>query len=275
MKKTFLALFLISILLFSYYSYLSNNHSLIISNELSVLEREDKEMDFYELKVMNYNIRQGLGMDDKLDLDRIAKVIEDSNADIISLNEVDHRLPRSRFQNQIEYLAEKLDMNYVFGPNLKTRTGSYGNAILSKYPLKNVVNHSLPTREDIEARGVLEAEVTLSTGKDINIFSTHFTPSYIERPKQLAWTNDYLKSLENPYIFMGDLNMEFPVINNQESLMADFKTFPAIEPTHGIDHIFTNLSFDLVDKYVIDTPASDHLPVVAKFRANLNPDKIG
>ena len=273
MKKLLVIIFIIAIMLITYYSYISYNHSLIVFNKLSMVESEDIDMDVYELKVMTYNIRQGIGMDDKLDLNRIAEVIKESNADIISLTEVDHRLPRTKLQNQIRFLADKLEMNYAFAPNLKTSTGSYGNAILSKYPLENVKNHKLPIREDIEPRGVLEAVVSLPINQDIHVFSTHFTPSYIERPKQLEWTNSYLKSIKNPYIFMGDLNMEFPILNNQESLMADLKTYPSIEPTHGIDHIFSNAPFELVERYVIDTQASDHLPAVVKFIVEPKSDK--
>ncbi|MFW6016707.1 MAG: endonuclease/exonuclease/phosphatase family protein, partial [bacterium] len=173
--------------------------------------------------------------------------------------------------NQIRFLAKELKMNYAFGPNIKTGTGSYGNAILSKYPLKNIINHQLPTGENIEPRGVLEVKVTLPFKQDIHIFSTHFTPDNLNRGKQLFWVDYYLKSIEKPYIFMGDLNMENPVLNNKLSLTEELKTYPSANPTHGVDHIFSNASFEILERYVLDSKASDHLPVVVRFKAiNLN-----
>ena len=41
-----------------------------------------------QLKVMSYNIHYGVGMDEKLDLPRIAKVISDEHPDIVGLQEI-------------------------------------------------------------------------------------------------------------------------------------------------------------------------------------------
>ncbi len=61
-------------------------------------------------KVMTYNVHHGKGLDKKVDLDRICKVITNSNADIIGLNEVDRYFSkRSHFQDQMEYLTNKLN----------------------------------------------------------------------------------------------------------------------------------------------------------------------
>ena len=43
-----------------------------------------------ELKVMTFNIRHGKGMDERVNLERIAKVINKNSVDIIGLNEVDN-----------------------------------------------------------------------------------------------------------------------------------------------------------------------------------------
>ena len=41
------------------------------------------------IRVMTYNIHHGEGVDGNVDIDRIAKVIRDANADIVALQEVD------------------------------------------------------------------------------------------------------------------------------------------------------------------------------------------
>ena len=53
-----------------------------------------------DVKVMSYNIHHAVGQDGILDLERIAKVIEDSGAEIIGLQEVDnHWSERSQFES--------------------------------------------------------------------------------------------------------------------------------------------------------------------------------
>ncbi|PTX59986.1 hypothetical protein C8P63_110131 [Melghirimyces profundicolus] len=52
-------------------------------------EGEDAPGRQVKVRVMTYNIHAGIGSDGKYDLSRIAKVIEESNADVIGLQEVD------------------------------------------------------------------------------------------------------------------------------------------------------------------------------------------
>ncbi|WP_237088696.1 endonuclease/exonuclease/phosphatase family protein [Paenibacillus larvae] len=47
-----------------------------------------------EFRVVTFNIHHGRGTDRKLNLDRIAQVIEKSQADVIALNEVDKYFSR-------------------------------------------------------------------------------------------------------------------------------------------------------------------------------------
>lgn len=110
----------------------------------------------------------------KLDAKELERVLEESQmlsqADVIVLNEVDWGLKRSDYRNVAKELAAALGMNYAFGvefvevdpltlgtdklegeeienrdeliSNLavdrQRTTGLHGNAILSRYPLKNV-----------------------------------------------------------------------------------------------------------------------------------------
>ena len=48
------------------------------------------------LKILSYNIHHGEGVDKKLDLERIAKLISESDADIVALQEVDVNTSRSQ-----------------------------------------------------------------------------------------------------------------------------------------------------------------------------------
>jgi endonuclease/exonuclease/phosphatase family metal-dependent hydrolase len=75
-----------------------------------------------ELRVMCFNIHHGVGLDGRLDLERIARVAESQAAEVVGLQEVDrHFSTRSDFVDQARWLADRLSMHVVFGANLSYR----------------------------------------------------------------------------------------------------------------------------------------------------------
>ena len=70
------------------------------------------------IRIMSYNIHHGRGTDDKVDLGRIAKLINDWSPDLVALQEVDNVTSRSNFMNQTDTLASKTRMFSIFGKNL-------------------------------------------------------------------------------------------------------------------------------------------------------------
>ncbi len=81
------------------------------------------------------------------------------NSDVISLNEVDIGMPRTKYKNVVAELAETLHYNYAFATefveinplldkkinvNPEKYLGLHGNAILSKYPIKSARIVRLP-----------------------------------------------------------------------------------------------------------------------------------
>src|SRR5690625_2330211 len=96
------------------------------------------------IRVMTFNIRHGRGMDDVVDLQRIAQVIQQHQADVVALNEVDSATERSGGIRQAQYLGEMLNMQAVFGASIPYQGGEYGNAVLSRFPLTLRKLHHLP-----------------------------------------------------------------------------------------------------------------------------------
>lgn len=238
------------------------------------------------LRVMTFNIHAGYGMDEVLDLERIADVIACSGADIIGLQEVDIETRRSDGKNQAAILADMLDMEYYFGANLFFRRGSHGNLFLSRYPITSADNTLLPYR-DTSQRGLLRAQVDYN-GTPITIFVTHLgfrKDSIMQRERIL----EELYKVNEPFILLGDfnmdplrpnpslhdtiLNMPHPVDpgkitarNIFDPLVKDvwlqFKSFPGNESPKGIhhglgktltrggsriDYIFVSDEFDIVN----------------------------
>jgi endonuclease/exonuclease/phosphatase family metal-dependent hydrolase len=236
-----------------------------------------------KVKVMSYNIHHGEGEDGVLDLERIAKVIEESNAEIIGLQEVDnHWSKRSNFKDQAKWLAERLGMFYTYAANLDRDPISegesrrqYGTAILSEYPILESENHFLtkfdyPDRYS-EQRGLLEAAINVK-GTHLHFYNTHLGLTTEQRQIQMKEIVEIVAQTKGPKVIMGDLNAT-PESSEMEPMFAHYKdafanqneayTYSAESPSKRIDYIFTSANIKTEDARVIQTLASDHLPLTA------------
>jgi endonuclease/exonuclease/phosphatase family metal-dependent hydrolase len=87
------------------------------------------------IRLMTYNIHNGIGRDRIYDLRRIEAVIRSEAPDIVALQEVDRGMARSRFDDQARLLGEALGMYAVHCITLEKERGGFGNALLSRFPL--------------------------------------------------------------------------------------------------------------------------------------------
>lgn len=229
--------------------------------------------------VVSYNIHHGQGVDGKLDLGRIAGVLR--GADLIALQEVDQNATRSESVDQARVLAEELGMHFVFGANIELQGGHYGNAILSRWPIKSWKNHLLPNTGGGEQRGLLEAVVTIPNHGDVLLLATHF--DHRRDPQQrldsTEFIDDFLekRDFQGPTILAGDLNAtpESQVLTNlSHSLRGTAEeglvTVPVKSPAKQIDFILTGrqpeseYQLDLLHQQVLEEDvASDHRAIRA------------
>jgi endonuclease/exonuclease/phosphatase family metal-dependent hydrolase len=106
------------------------------------------------LRVMTYNIHVGVGMDKKLDLPRIAGVINAQHPDLVGLQEVDRGVTRTQRIDEIAELAKLTRMDYAFAFNLRYQGGQYGVAILSSFPIRATDHRLFQNTREAERRGV-------------------------------------------------------------------------------------------------------------------------
>lgn len=226
------------------------------------------------IKVASYNIKNGQGMDGRVDLSRIADVLLALDADIICLQEVDKYRRRSYFCNQAAKLARMLKMEYVFGPAIRYQIGAYGNALLSRYPVIKSVNHQLPVPVGRSKRAMLEIHCAVE-GNLLRVFNTHME---LDRKLRLQQIENFIVPLilsaDSAAILSGDLN-ETPDDAGVKFLYNYFydsfavnsgyvtATFRADQPVERMDYILLNPACRAVDYKIIPSLASDHLPVIA------------
>ena len=234
----------------------------------------------HTLRVLSYNIHHGAGMDGKLDLERIAGVINSVSPDLVCLNEVDKGVERSRRIDEPARLGELTGMQPVFEQNIPFQGGQYGNAVLSRLPIRSWRNHHLPQSLPKEQRGMLEVHVN-AFGVPLVFLATHFDyhPDDGERMASAEYAQRLIAELPSgPVILAGDLNAtpESRVLEKMRSFLADCCcqgddpgfTFPADKPDRRIDYIMHNrhpalrcLSVEVLSEAV----ASDHRPILATF----------
>ncbi|HUW63275.1 MAG TPA: endonuclease/exonuclease/phosphatase family protein [Spirochaetia bacterium] len=103
-----------------------------------------------ELIVMSFNIGHGKTREGTVSLERAARVVEESGAGLVGLQDVDRYCPRSYFDDQARVLAKWLSMYYAFVPagRLPGRLGS-GLALLSRYPVIHHTSHRLNFKTDL------------------------------------------------------------------------------------------------------------------------------
>ena len=174
-----------------------------------------------KLKVLSYNIRHGEGMDKKINLQRITKLLKDSQADLIALQEVDKGCSRSHQLDIAKELAESLDFHYEFTKFMDYDGGEYGMAILSRFPIKQTRRHDLPT--GTEPRCALEVQVQLPPlNQPLSFICIHNEWRKAQvRNQQIKTLLTSIKSYNNPVILAGDFNGE----PNDQSLQI-FKVDP-------------------------------------------------
>lgn len=232
-----------------------------------------------ELRVMAYNIHHGEGTDGRVDLERIARVIAAESPHLVALNEVDRGTRRTRRLDMPAELARLTGMTAVFEKNIDYDGGQYGNAVLSRLPIRRHANHPLPSQYDGEQRGVLEVEVELGEPGDeetLLFFATHldYRPDDGERLASVGRFEELLGDRpERLAILAGDLNAtpDSPVLaalarHWTNAVRQPLPTYPAAEPTKQIDYILVRPTarWKLVESRVLPAPKeSDHRPIAS------------
>ncbi|MEA3336078.1 MAG: endonuclease/exonuclease/phosphatase family protein [Chloroflexota bacterium] len=171
------------------------------------------------MRLLTYNIHGWRGGDGALNLDRLLRIIEASDADIVALNEVFHpfSLPDSD-RTALDILADALGMSYAFGVALTPQfafspLSSYGNALLSRFDILAHAGHHLTPIGGHEQRGLLEARLLLpDSPSPLSVYVTHLDHrSEAVRLRQLnsvlQWTN---RDRERRHLLLGDFNALAP-----------------------------------------------------------------
>lgn len=228
------------------------------------------------LRVLSYNIHHGEGTDGKLDLDRIAAVIRSAEPDLVAVQEVDRHTDRTGRVDQTAVLGERTGMHAVFGKAMDFAGGTYGQAVLSRWPVETVEVFLLPGETGREPRIALITRVRPpGSATSVWFVSTHFDHQREDlREKSARALADRLRTADGPVILAGDFNAE-PESRSLQILLESFAdaaashpepTIPSEGPDRRIDFVLYAPpdGWRVLDTAVIpEAVASDHRPVRA------------
>jgi len=234
------------------------------------------------LCVMTYNIHHGEGTDGRLDLERIAAVINRHQPDILALQEVDRCTRRAGGVDQAAELGRLTGMHAAFGAAMPYQGGEYGEAILARWAPSETKTHALRHSTGREPRAALVARWSATETPDADappfafaIIATHLDhlPDATDRLMQVADIASLATDLDGPVLLMGDLNAE-PDTAEIGRLRATWrdcaagepqKTYPSREPNIRIDYVFARpaehwrvVRTEAIEELV----ASDHRPLL-------------
>ena len=242
------------------------------------------------LKVLTYNIHRAIGMDRRFRPGRIVDILTHHGADLALLQEVDEGVPRSRELDLARELGRAAGYHHVVaGYNVSLKAGRYGNAVLSRWPLRIHRNIDL-TVDGRKRRGCLHARMTIEKGhgaEELDLFNLHLGLSARERTRQvgmLARSAEFVAiPKEAPCLIAGDFNdwrsqllpifvelLEFKnATRHRFGRQAAIRTYPSFSPTGALDKIYFRGALRLLGAWScrlrMSRVASDHLPIIAEF----------
>jgi endonuclease/exonuclease/phosphatase family metal-dependent hydrolase len=246
------------------------------------------ENDTSRICVATYNVHSCVGLDGRRSETRIAEVISALGVDVIALQELDLNRRRSAGRDQAGLIAQQLGWERIFHPAIRIGDEHYGDAILSRWPMRLRQAQELPSAMTWvcpETRAAIWAEIDMPIGV-LQVINTHLGLGRRERLMQakLLAGPEWLGRIDtkHPVVLMGDFNSlsgspPYRVIaahlRDARMLVTSrpsLRAFPSYAPVFAIDHIFVNERLEVESIAVVRNPqtrvASDHYPVTALLR---------
>lgn len=221
-------------------------------------------------RVLSYNIRKAVGLDRARKPGRVLDVINQTDADLVLLQEADKRLGPRPAALPFRMIEAHSDFEVVPVAANDVSLGWHGNAMLVRKGGKvlDVQNLTLP---GLEPRGAIVANIAMPVGPPLRVVGTHLGLLRPWRRKQVETIAAYLrKTGTNHSLVAGDFN-EWTAEKGLEALCATHdvvspgKSFHSNLPMAGLDRIALGPGLHMNGAGVIESQtarvSSDHLPI--------------
>ncbi len=245
---------------------------------------DPKNKNTKELTLMTYNIQQGVDFFGNKNFEGQLAQIVAINPDILCLQESDASRISGGNSDVVRYFAENMGFYSYYGPN--TVTGTFGTAILSRFPLDSC--RTIFTYSDKDEIGTSVAVISVCN-QDITIINSHpagkekAKHGHIDMAAKLAKEHDFVIAMgdynfrqDSPYykkitgilsdawlklypdaigpVDIDKLDLSFQKRNNSSGLLLEKGK---LDMKGRIDHIFLSKDFDVLEAHYIPTPESE------------------
>jgi len=225
------------------------------------------------VKVMTYNIQQGYNEFGNWAFDAQLNVIRTEDPDILALQESDIARISGGNADIVRFLADNLDLHSYYGP--KVVVGTFGIALLSKYPINNAMTFYMYSQG--EQIACVQAEITVGA-TTFNLFVAHPAgPGPVLQQQQMlsriAGKNNVIflgdfnfKPYEEPYnITVALLNDSWQITNSQVTGQLP-SGWVSRFPAERIDHIFVSPGTIINSCKYFGGSSSDHPAAVVEIQ---------
>lgn len=228
------------------------------------------------MKIASYNIHKCKGTDGRVSPDRIVSVIGELDADLVALQECDHRFGRRNGLLDPAAIRRETGMHLLVQSDAPDGHGWHGNALLVRRAPK-IYRRARLKLPGFEPRGAIVAELDLGEG-EFRVIAAHLgllRRSRMDQTMALLQAFNELPPMNT--ILLGDLNewrrrrrSALEILEPTFGPAPTVSSFPSRRPVLPLDCIFGWPNGLIVDVAAHDTPlarkASDHLPLTARAR---------
>jgi endonuclease/exonuclease/phosphatase family metal-dependent hydrolase len=235
-----------------------------------------------DLVLATWNVHGCVGSDSRFDIERVAAVVRELDADVVALQEVGDVRGRHPHGDQAERLSELLGTQLLYQPTVRRGDRRYGNAIVTRLPVEGSRSYDLSVKRR-EPRGCLRADLRLGE-RPLHVFALHLGLSRREQKMQAAMLlgAEILRdaAVAWPLVVAGDFNFWWsgPIARTIRRTLTDVAvaagsarpTYPARRPFLRLDRIYVDAAWSVGEVgahlSAASRLASDHLPLVARLR---------
>ncbi len=225
------------------------------------------------LRVLSYNIHGQAHLFDRRYLERISRVIDELQPDVVGLQEVHRGGWKARREDQAAVIGQLTGLRVAFGASFEARGGAFGNAILTRGEVDAPEIVHLPAPG--EPRTLLCSRVRLPLF-ELDFYVTHLAAwgrwGRTARGLQTNALVERLRQAEGPFILVGDLNAAPAAPEIRPLLTAEIFRLcgDAAVCTHRIlrdriDYVFADPGWETLSSQVLETGPSDHWPVLVEL----------
>ena len=231
------------------------------------------------MKIMTYNVQHCKNyLEGNIDYELIAKIIRESGAELVGLNEMFNEGETSKYPNQTRILSELSGYeSYYFAEAIKIRSESpYGNAILSKSKMVSTETVIIPDPNPRQYKGYYETRCVLKAkfenGLTVLIVHVGLNPDEQENAIKTLLEN----ITDEKCIVMGDFNVEpgdpllAPIRERMQDAADKFDapklSWPSDKPTVKIDYIFASNDIEIISADIPNIVGADHRPHTAEIK---------